>query len=495
MISLSYWTRAATQNVICSKNAGRPSRAAFFASFGRFSQMVSLVGVGFLAAGCALNDAKTPVLEPPQIRSGVGRMAPVLAETKFGKAVANAVISHPALRAGLADVQGAEANLAGTKSAGRPRIGVGLNLASGILGTSGSGSVLPVLSVSQLLFDGGANRARIEAAKVGVVSSALSRETTAAQVALNAVQVWYDLVYQRRLMSIMSDNLSKHEYFVALIEERVVAGAGTETDFLTAKSRLASATAQRTTIRGNLDRAEASYLEIFGNLPAKPPIPAKAPFLPQASDEELIQTSPRLRGLDAQIIGAQAVLKATHAGSWPALILGVDASYDPATGQAATTTSASPSYDITNGGQRAASIAAARSNLDRLLAERQDLERQIIRTLAFLRSDARTGKEMLQSAGAAVDASQAVVDASEEQFLIGRMSILQLLDAQRDLSQSKQSFLESERDLALSGYSALALTGDILDVFGILLPLAGPAQDHLATAATGNSIGKDAADE
>jgi len=462
--------------VIEQRNSGLHKCLSFFS---RRALILAVLGAGVSVSGCAVHDGPHPGSEPPQIRSEVARLQPVLAQSNFGTEMAKAVISHPALREGLADVAGAEANLANAQSIGRPRMGVGLNLASGFLGAASNSSVLPVLNVSQLLFDGGATRARVDAAKVGVVSAILSRETEAAQITLNAVQIWYDLWLQRRLMSIMTDNLSTHAHFVALIEERVEAGAGTEIDLITVNSRLSSATAQITEIRANLDRAEASYIEIFGDLPSTLVVPELAPSLPNVSDDELIRTSPRLRGLDAQIAGAQAALEATKASKWPSLTLGVAVSYDPATEATTGEATASPSLGIINGGQRAAAIAGAQADLDRLVAEREGLERQIARTLSFLRSDARTGQDLLRTSRAAVDASQSVVDASQEQFLIGRMSILQLLDAQRDLAQAKQSLVLAERDLGLSGYSALALTGDILDVFGILLPIVGPNTDQL----------------
>ena len=45
-----------------------------------------------------------------------------------------------------------------------------------------------------------------------------------------------------------------------------------------------------------------------------------------------------------------------------------------------------------------------------------------------------------------------------------------MLDAQRDLFDAGETLIVAKRELALSGYAALALTGDILDAFGIVLP-------------------------
>jgi outer membrane protein TolC len=77
----------------------------------------------------------------------------------------------------------------------------------------------------------------------------------------------------------------------------------------------------------------------------------------------------------------------------------------------------------------------------------------------------------VDAARVAVEANQIAVAAAEQQFTIGRRTLTQLLDARRDLFLASEALALAERDLALSGYAALALTGDILDALGVLLPL------------------------
>jgi outer membrane protein, adhesin transport system len=118
-----------------------------------------------------------------------------------------------------------------------------------------------------------------------------------------------------------------------------------------------------------------------------------------------------------------------------------------------------------------------------LRAERQNLMRQIARSLALLRSDARAGQDRLAAAEEAVAASAASVAAVQTQFGVGRATIVQVLDTQRDLVQAEEALAVALRDTGLSGYAALALTGDILDVFGITLPTVRPSPDAPKPAA------------
>jgi outer membrane protein TolC len=134
-------------------------------------------------------------------------------------------------------------------------------------------------------------------------------------------------------------------------------------------------------------------------------------------------------------------------------------------------------YDPGAPGSHQARIRAAEAQLDAVRAEREGLAREITRALADLRSDQRAGAARVAAAREAVTANRATVEASREEFSIGRRSLLGLLDAQRDLFEANETLIAAEREVALSGYAALALTGDILDVFAIKLP--SPTGDTL----------------
>jgi len=69
-----------------------------------------------------------------------------------------------------------------------------------------------------------------------------------------------------------------------------------------------------------------------------------------------------------------------------------------------------------------------------------------------------------------VNSNAASVDAAREQFSIGRRSMVDLLDAQRDFVRAEETLIRAEQERFLTDYAALALTGDILDLFDITLP-------------------------
>ncbi|MGY6704513.1 TolC family protein [Roseinatronobacter sp.] len=390
-----------------------------------------------------------------------------LASTSFGQTVADAVRSYPTLAAGSARIRAAEAQLEGESGAFLPQVSIGAETGMRHAGNTRATRSSPVLEIRQLVFDGGQSSQRTEAARARIAQSANDRMAQAAAVTLNAVEAWHEVLHHRALVDLAARNMRLHTEFLGQTQDRVGAGAGAETDLLTARSRLADAEARQITAQSKLDRAEAEFRQIFGRSPGALSQPASAPTLPGTAESIAID-SPRLRSVDASIRAAQAELQAARAGNLPNVGLGVTGR--STNGRADIGANLSLQYDLATGGRRKAAIRTAEARVMELEAERDDLNRQITRALDFVQSDQRAGAHRLRAARQARTANEANVGAVRDQFGIGRRSITELLDAQRDFIRSSEGVLEAELDLALSGYLALSLTGDILDVFGIHLP-------------------------
>ena len=129
----------------------------------------------------------------------------------------------------------------------------------------------------------------------------------------------------------------------------------------------------------------------------------------------------------------------------------------------------SVNYELDSTGQRRAAIAAAEAQVKEAEYVREQLIREITRELGFIRSDQSAGAERLRAARSAVTANAENVTASRAQFSIGRRSLIEILDAQRDFVNAQERLILAEQNFFLTNYAALSLTGDVLDLFGISL--------------------------
>lgn len=396
------------------------------------------------------------------------RVSTRVAQTDFGQTVARAVETNPRLDASNADVRAARAREDGEAGGFLPRFSLGVTLGGGLIG--GGNAISPILELMQLIYDGGATASRQIAARARVFESRGARLEVAAALSLEAVEAWQDLVAARAQGDLSRANETAHRRLLARVRERSNAGAGTQSDVLTAQARLADAVARRVQAQSGLDRAEAVFREIFGHGPDRLGRLPDAPTLANVPDASLIASSPRVRASDASIKAAEADLSITKAAIFPQVNLRTTGRRDARGGGIDTDLDLLLEYDSGAPGQKAAAIRESEARLAALRADRDSLAREIRRALDIARSDQRTGLARVKAARKAVAANEATVEAAREEFSIGRRSLIGLLDAQRDFFEAGERLIVARREQALSGYVVLALTGDILDAFAISLP-------------------------
>lgn len=400
---------------------------------------------------------------PPDVRPA--RVSAELARTDFGRRVNGAVEAHPQLAASSAGVRAAQARSDAEGRGFYPQFAVSATLGSLVNGAISGNSFNPVLRVMQLVYDGGASASRQVAAQARVFESRGGNLLTPAALALDAVAAWHDLRTARERARIAAENVRAHERAFSQVQARAEAGAGGNADVLTAQARLATARARAAESSARVERAEAGFAAAFGQRAGTSlSAPPRAPQLPAQADETLIATSPRILGMEARIAAAQADVAVAESQRFPRVRI------DGVAQRGGTRATLDIEQDHGAPGSRQALIRAAQAQVDAVVAEREGLAREISRALSDLRSDQRAGAARVAAAREAVRANRATVDASREEFSIGRRSLLGLLDAERDLFEANESLIAAEREVALSGYAALALTGDILDAFAIRLP-------------------------
>ena len=422
-------------------------------------------------AACAEQPDLAPVaasLESGTAGLGADRVPNTVARGAFGQHIARAVLAEPAITRSTANIRAARAEKSAADGAFRPDFSVGANAQTRLIRSNSSSDVGPFARVSQLVYDAGAARSDQTAAEARVLQSRAQQLETGARVTLDAVEVYNGLLTSRRLLAIAESNLRVLRDFADQIEERVVRGAGSTADSLIARSRVADAETQRADAQAQLERAEAAFRRLFVKIPAKLPPQVKAPPLP-AGEADVLEQSPRLRAANATLRAAEADLLAARARRQPGVELG-------ATGRRASGGGSDLALDLTlnysldTRGARRAAIETAQARLEAAQAERDTWLRDVREALAFVRTDQTAGEARVIAARQAVASNAASVDAAREQFSIGRRSMVDLLDAQRDFVRAEQTLIRAEQERFLTDYAALALTGDILDVFDITLP-------------------------
>jgi len=394
-----------------------------------------------------------------------------VAASAFGRAVRTAVLNHPSVQSQDFRVTGARAAFDSASAAYAPRLSVGLDAGYSSYASGVSGNrVGPVISLKKLIYDGAAAKLTQSSRREGVALAQLDKIIQSNAIAKRAVETRIGVVRSRSLEKIAGENLAAHEKLIKQITSRVNAGAGSEADLLAGKSRLAKARARAIEASRARAQSEAAYFEAYGTAPpAGLTLPPTVPAELRRYKAGAVRRNAKLVRLDFAINQALFDLAALDAGRRPALVASLTAGPSVSSSglSADVTGNLGVRIDLMNGGARAAKIKQAQANADDLKAQRAQAEREIVRALSYAKSDATAGAARVQAAGFALQAAQAALSTTKEQFGIGRRSITQVLDAQRDVSDAAVGAVNAGAGAVLNGYTTLGLTGDLLLLFGI----------------------------
>ena len=416
--------------------------------------------------------APLPVVAPPA--------PPAVGSTSdFRARIAAAVRRSPAVDAAQARRREAAAAVTEARSALLPQVSAGFDANTSEGQQAGVPATVPrgrwdnprfdlVAQASQLVFDGGAALDRLAAARTRTEQSAAEAEAAASATALQAVSAYVGVHRARRLLEQAEDNSLQHERLERQILARADGGVGVESDALRASSRSADARAQVAEARGELQRAAAVFVQLFGEPPGELGAPERAGQAAAAGADA--DHNPQLRALRLAFEAARAELSGAEAAYWPTLRLSVAGTrYDAPGGSRAVddvTVRLGTRVELFNGFATAARQAGAAERVQRAVADERRLREEIERTVATGRAMLVARQARLAALDGSIRSSRAARVAFLDGFATGRRQFTELLDVQRDLNAALVARIATEADLVLEEYSLLAIAGRLLSHLG-----------------------------
>lgn len=397
----------------------------------------------------------------------------------FRQQVRGAVLAHPALEAGAARWGEAEGARAEVRGALFPQVYAGLGGESTLVERPGVDVPSDMntnlyVRVTQLLYDAGGLFRKIEAAEYRVEAQRLGLRVAAQSLALKALGAYYDVARHTRRVALAEANLQRHQVLLEMISEAVAGSVSSRSDLLRAQSREADARATLAAIRGELERSRAVWREYFGELAEPRHLPPLRPDLPATATEareRLVAGNLELARLEQLAQAAGRELEAENANLLPQVsvqLTGRQFQLDQLRENDHEVVAAVQlSYPLYTGGsqtarrnQAASRAGAARSDVDVL---RSELEREVRAALA----DVSSQTQRLEALALALQAEEATIVAYLEQFSIGRRSLADLLDAQRDLFSASIGLVDGMAGVELAHYVVATALGESLEFFDL----------------------------
>lgn len=369
--------------------------------------------------------------------------------------------SHPLVGARQAERAAAQADLASANWQRYPSVSVELAGAS-----AGSGTRL--LRLDQPLWNGGRIAAGIQAADSRLSAAQTAIAETRQELRLRVVTAANEALRQQARRLVALDNLAEHDRLLAMIRRRVGQEVSPVADQRLAESRQLLSRSDVALAEQGLQSALTLLSQLAGQAVTAVLEPAPQRLeIAGGSDagrlaERALDFSPMLRRMDAQIQAADADIVARQAQVMPQVLLRLESSHGRAVGSSRTDNRALLVLQAQPGAGLSAlsAIDAAVAQKAARQAERDGAEREVRERLQLEWNDWSAAvqrsaiAEQVQSSAAEVSESYA------RQYVAGRKTWLDVLNAVRESGLARLSLLDTEYQARGAAMRLQVLSGD-----------------------------------
>ncbi len=329
------------------------------------------------------------------------------------------------------------------------------------------------LSLSQLVWDGGATTGRVDADELHADSKLKEAYNKAAEVALDATQYYLDVIRARGILELSRRNVGNHEQVLEMVSMRQRSGAGTKADVYQAEAALAEARSKHIHAEQAVRDTEANFANVFGALPGVLQLPGKESAILPATIESgidmALENNDAIKAADLGIQQREKKLASARGALLPSISLrgslgradntsGFDESYhDASLGMYL-------NFTIFDGGSNRATIAEARSLLRQAQFKREETRRAIEEDVRTAYNFMRATADLLPVLADNVDQNAKTLSSYFDQFRMGSRTLLDLLDAEKSLFAAEQTLLNGKLAHVYSFYRTCLPLSTLLTV-------------------------------
>ena len=376
------------------------------------------------------------------------------------QALALALETHPLIRSAESQFRAAQSELNGARWSRFPTVSIGAQGSSGDVQQDTTTVDLP-------LWAGGRINAEIDLAKSRRDGTWYAVSDAQQTVMLETVSIFFEYFKSEKKLSIAIENVDEHQRLYEIIERRVEANTSPEVDAMLALARLQSAMSAEIQSKNRRNISESSLELLIDKPVASVQVlrqPEKLVIGVDQAVSRAISVSPKIAMVQAEAAGFDASISSARSALYPQVSLGFQygethgGSLD---GQVDKQTFLSVQFQPGVGLSVASSVTAAKqrkqSALDTLEAEKRDLSRQIKSAW----NEYASVSIQLEPSKKLVEATNSVVDSYLRQYAVGKKSWLDVLNAQREATQARNTLVDFEVLYLTSLYRLKILLNEI----------------------------------
>ena len=375
------------------------------------------------------------------------------------QALVLALATHPLIQSAEGQFKAAKSELSASRWSRFPTIATGTQESSDKIKKDSTTVSLP-------LWVGGRINAEIDLAK-SRKDGALSGVSEAQQtVMLETVSQFFEYFKSEKKLLISLENADEHQRLYEIIERRVAAATSADVDAMLALARLQSAKSANIQSKSRRDISKASLELLIDRNVNSVQVFTQPEALTISIDEAVvvgISVSPKIARIESEIEGLNASVKSARSALYPQISLGYEygKTHGGSVDEIDEETFVSVQFQPGSGLSVASSVKAAKlrkqSALDNLEAEKRQLRRQIKSAW----NEYTSVSVQLKPSKMLVEATSSVVESYLRQYAVGKKSWLDVLNAQREATQAKNTLVDFEVLYLTSLYRLKILLNEI----------------------------------
>ena len=339
------------------------------------------------------------------------------------------------------------------------------------------------INLSVPIYTGGAVKNGILAAENRVEAGQAGLRATESAIFSAVVGTYMDVIRDESIVELNRAQVGVLQVNLEATKDRFEIGDLTRTDVAQSEARLQLAVGNMEGARSNLIRSKEIYIQLVGDEPGDLEAPPPLPNLPATPDDAVkvaLDANPDLiaarefrqaalydrRGANAsrlpQVAGFTSGSYSNNFGS-------IDSGANPVPGGIA-----APSFDTSSssaqigvratiplysGGQPAAQIRQAQARLGQAQEQEIAAEREAIAQTRASYASWRASLQVIAASERAVSANELSLEGTRAENSVGNRTILDILNAEQELLQSKVQLVTARRNAYVAGFSLLAAMG------------------------------------
>ncbi len=293
-------------------------------------------------------------------------------------------------------------------------------------------------------------------------------------VLLDAVTAYMDVMRDARIVQLREENAGILSEQLRGAEARLNVGDLNQTDVAQARARLSQSQSDLATARSNLASSRAAYVRVIGNTPAGLSVPpALTEMLPSSLDQAIQIAETRNPTLLASRYNEESSLFAVEVAIGELLpTLDFIAEYshreDVSTTVNNTDTwsvSGSLSVPLYQSGSEHSRVREAKHLNSQRLLQIQEAMRSVREDVVVSWNQLIAARESIRSDKDQVEANEIAFRGIQQENLVGLRTILDVLDINEDLINSRILYEGSKRDEVVAGYRLLSAIGSLTALY------------------------------